>query len=86
MVKTLHFSTEIPANRELVLILPRDISTGHAEIVMQVSTEGQASAESTMGSLLRSEFRGIWKDRTDILDSAQFAVELRQRAWDRTGK
>ena len=37
----------------------------------------------TLGDLARSEFFGMWRDRTDIGDSAEFARRLREEAWSR---
>ena len=31
-----------------------------------------------------SEFFGMWRDRTDITDSAQFARDLRSEGWKRS--
>ncbi len=38
---------------------------------------------STAADLLNSEIFGMWADRTDIDDSAEFARNLRDRAWSR---
>jgi len=42
------------------------------------------SAPPTLGSLLNSEFFGMWSDRTDIADSVEFARELRAQGWHRS--
>lgn len=87
MVTTLNLSAEIPETRELRITLPADVPTGHAEIVLLVSTGvgsgGVGSGGSTLGDLAASEFAGIWADRADIGDSALFARHLRETAWNR---
>ncbi len=40
---------------------------------------------STARDLLKSEIFCMWSDRKNILDSAEFARELRERAWKRAG-
>lgn len=39
----------------------------------------------TAGELLKSDIIGMWKDRTDIKDSVEFARTLRERASRREG-
>jgi len=82
MVKTVAFSTEIPASRELRIKLPADVPAGSAAVVVTVSSLGPPAA-STFGSLLSSEFFGMWADRGEIEDSLKFAEELRRRGWER---
>lgn len=76
MVKTVNLNADIPPNRELHIALPADVPTGPAEIVVVVSSPTRPSA-STLGDLANSEFFGIWRDRSDIEDSFQFARTLR---------
>ena len=35
----------------------------------------------TFGDLLKSEFVGMWADRTDIVDRVEYAQKLREEAW-----
>jgi hypothetical protein len=51
-------------------------------------TKGKAAARypfSSAGRLLNSPLIGMWKDRTDIGDSVEFARKLRERASHRQG-
>jgi hypothetical protein len=80
MVKTVNLSAEIPLNRELHITLPADIAAGPAEIVLVVSSSVKPDA-STLGELADSEFFGMWGERSDIVDSVQFAQYLRSHAW-----
>jgi len=80
MVKAVNISAEIPPTRELHITLPSDVPTGPADIVVVVSSPAASNAP-TLGDLLHSEFFGMWRDRTDIKDSAQFARKLRSEAW-----
>jgi hypothetical protein len=82
MVKTINLNAEIPASRELHLTLPGDIPVGPAEIVVVVSSQA-LSGTSTLGELAKSEFCGIWADRSDIQDSTEFASQLRTESWKR---
>jgi hypothetical protein len=59
MVRTVNLNTHIPANRELHILLPADIPTGPAEIVLVVSSSVTSTA-STLGELADSEFFGMW--------------------------
>ena len=83
MVKTVNLSTDIPANRELRITLPADVPVGPAEIVLVVSSSNRAIGR-TLGDFGRSEFFGMWRDRSDITDSAQFARDLRSEGWKRS--
>jgi len=85
MVKRLNLSAEIPPNRELRITLPGDVPTGPAEIVVVVSSPARSSV-STLGDLANSEFFGMWRDRSDIEDSFQFARRLRSESWKRSAE
>jgi len=83
MVRTVNINTDIPSNRELHILLPADIPTGPAEIVLVVSSSAD-SAASTLGEFADSEFFGMWRDRADIKDSFEFARDLRSQGWKRS--
>jgi hypothetical protein len=84
VIKTVNLNAEIPPNRELHITLPGDILLGPAEIVLVVSSRTPEGG-STLGDLASSEFLGMWAERTDIRDSAEFARELRSEAWKHSG-
>jgi hypothetical protein len=83
MVKTLNLNTDIPVDRELRIVLPPDVPIGPAEIVLVVASSSPAPAR-TLGTLLHSEYFGMWRDRTDITDSLEFAQGLRDACWKRS--
>ena len=83
MVRTVNFNADILPNRELHILLPADVPTGPAEIVLIVSSPA-VSAASTLGELADSEFFGMWRDRADIKDSLEFARDLRSEGWKRS--
>ncbi len=85
MAHTLHFKTDIPTNRRLEIVLPKDVPAGEADVVVTVSPK-EHEPGSTASDLLSSEIFGMWSDREDIGDSAAFALELRKRAWKRSGE
>jgi hypothetical protein len=80
MVKTVTINAGIPANRELRITLPADVPIGSAAIVITVSPSGN-SAAATFNDLLNSEFFGMWRDRTDIGPSFEYARKLRAESW-----
>jgi hypothetical protein len=82
MVKTITLETNIPPDREIKITLPSDIPLGPADIVVVVAPHAAAEGH-TLGDLLASEFVGMWQDRDDIDDSADFARHLRETAWRR---
>jgi len=82
-MRTISLNAEIPDSRELHLNLPADVPVGPAEIVVVVSSRNEA-ALSTLGEFAESEFFGIWADREDIHDSAEFARQLRTGGWKRS--
>ena len=76
MVRTVSLNAEIPASRELHITLPADFPIGPAEMVLVVSSPAP-SGSGTLGDFVKSEFFGMWADRTDIEDSARFARQMR---------
>lgn len=82
MVRTLSVTADIPPSRELHLKLPADLPEGPADIVLVVSPS-QETHMPTFGDLRDSEFFGMWRDRTDIFDSIDFARHLRSEGWKR---
>jgi hypothetical protein len=82
MIKTVNLTAEVPLNRELHITLPADIPVGPADIVIVVSSPGHST--STLGQLADSEFFGMWRDRPDITNGAQFARDLRSKGWKRS--
>jgi hypothetical protein len=83
VVRTVSLNADIPPDRELRITLPADVPIGPAEIVLVVSSPG-SSAARTLGDFKDSEFFGMWRDRSDIVDSLQFARELRSEGWKRS--
>ncbi len=82
MVKTISLTVDVPPDREVRLVLPDDVPTGPAEVVVVIASHADV-AESTLGDLAKSEFFGMWRDRADIDDSAEFARRLRTTGWSR---
>ena len=83
MPKTISLTTVIPLDRSFHITLPADVPTGPAEVTLTVSV-AEDGPEQTLGDLAKSEFIGMWRDREDITDSAEFARHLRRQAWDRS--
>ncbi len=82
MIKTISLTADVPPDREVRIVLPDDVPLGPAEIVVVVASHA-AEGQSHLGDLARSEFFGMWRDRQDIGDSAEFARRLRNQAWSR---
>jgi hypothetical protein len=74
----------IPADRQLHISVPEDIPPGPAEIALIIAPEAPAERGMTAGDLLRSPLCGIWKDRSDIGDSIEYARSLRAKAEQRS--
>ena len=70
----------IPSDRQLRLVVPEDIPPGPAEVVLVIALDLQPKKGLTAGDLLRSPLCGIWKDRTDMGDSLEYARKLRTEA------
>ncbi len=83
MTRTLQLKTRIPDSREVMIRLPQDIPSGDARILVEIISEAP-SQERTLRDLGRSEYFGMWRDRSDIPDSVEFARELRETAWSRS--
>ncbi|MBI4515295.1 MAG: hypothetical protein HY699_05695 [Deltaproteobacteria bacterium] len=74
----------IPPDHRLVVELPPELPAGPAEVVVRV-LDTAAEKSGTGDELLASGLFGIWKDRSDIDDSVEFARRIRQRAERRHG-
>jgi hypothetical protein len=49
-------------------------------MVVVIVPEAQPEKRGTAGDLLRSPLFGVWKDRTDIVDTVEYARRLRAKA------
>jgi hypothetical protein len=79
-MKTIACKVVIPSDRQLHLVVPEDVPPGPAEVVLVIVPDIQPKKGLTAGDLLRSPLCGIWKDRTDIGDSLEYARKLRTEA------
>jgi hypothetical protein len=79
-MKTIACKVVIPSDRQLHLVVPEDVPSGPAEVVLVIAPDIQPEQGLTAGDLLRSPLCGIWKDRTDIGDSLAYARRLRTEA------
>lgn len=79
---TFTLRAHIPESRRVEVTLPPDVPLGDAEMVIVVAPT-ESIRRSTGRDLLESGIFGMWADRTDIADSAEFASELRELAWRR---
>jgi hypothetical protein len=83
-MRTITSKVVIPTDRQLHISVPEDVPPGPAEIVLVIVPETTAGKGQTAGELLRSPLFGIWKDRTDIGDSIEYARKLRAKAEQRS--
>jgi hypothetical protein len=82
-MKTIACKVVIPTGRQLHISVPEDVPLGPAEVVVIIVPEALPEKRGTAGDLLRSPLFGIWKERTDIGDSGQYARELRAKVEQR---
>ena len=82
MTHTLRLEATIPDDRRVAFTLPDEVPVGEAEVILVVVSKAERR-RSTGKDLLESEAFGMWRDRTDLGDSAEAARELRERAWKR---
>lgn len=79
-MRTITSKVVIPVDRQLRLSIPEDVPPGPAEIVLVIVPEPPPRKGLTAGELLCSPLFGIWRHRSDIGDSVEYAKELRARA------
>jgi hypothetical protein len=79
-MRSVTIKTTIPDDHRLVVDLPPDLPAGPAEVVVTPVPAEEARQAWTLGELLTSDLVGMWKDRTDIRVSLDFARQLRQEA------
>jgi hypothetical protein len=82
-MRTITSKVVIPTDRQLHISVPEDVPPGPAEIVLVIVPESTPGKGLTAGELLRSPLFGIWKGRTDIGDSVEYARILRAKAEQR---
>jgi hypothetical protein len=80
LMKAVVCKVVIQADRRLHISIPEDVPPGPAEIALIIAPEAPAERGMTAGDLLRSPLCGIWKDRSDIDDSIEYACLLRAQA------
>ena len=76
---------QITPDRQLRVKLPRDIAPGEVEVIVLHETPikpAQAPKRRTRRKVTHPAF-GLWANREDISDSAQFASQLRQQVQSR---
>jgi hypothetical protein len=75
----------ITPDRKLSVNLPEDIAPGEVEVILlhEAPTKPvKAPRHRPRHKEIHPAF-GIWADRTDIIDSARFAAQLRHRIQNR---
>jgi hypothetical protein len=82
-MKTIACKVVIPIDRQLKISVPEDVPHGPAEVVVVIVPESVGEKGGTAGDMLRSPLFGIWKYRTDIGDSVEYARKLRAKAEQR---
>lgn len=68
---------QITRDGKLVVQIPRDIATGAVEVIILHSASRSIKRRARRG--VKHPAFGIWAKRSDILDTASFAMQLRQR-------
>jgi hypothetical protein len=79
-MKAIACKVVIPSDRPLHLVVPENIPSGPAEVVLVIAPDIDPKKGLTVVDLLRSPLCGIWKDRTAIGDSLAYAPKLRTEA------
>jgi hypothetical protein len=82
-MRTITSKVVIPMDRQLQISVPEDVPPGPAGIVVVIVPETVSGNRLTAGELLRSPLFGLWKDRTAIGDSVEYARKLRAKAEQR---
>lgn len=80
MNEVIHVQTTVERDGEVhVANLP--VKQGQlVELSIRIASETTAGSGLTAHELLTSDLIGMWKDRTDIDDSATYARKLREQA------
>ncbi len=74
---------QITPNRQLIVDVPRDISPGAVEVILLHAAPAKATKRQTRRRAAHPAF-GLWARRTDLIDSAEYAAQLRQKVEQRT--
>jgi len=94
MAHTIRFDARIGKSRKVEVTLPPDVPLGDAEVTLVVVPKKER-VRARKEAATNEEFRpiqelidtgaaGIWAGRKDIADGAEYARELRRRAWKRS--
>jgi hypothetical protein len=68
---------QITSNRKLIVELPRDLEPGAVEVILLRETP--AKVVKPARRLAAHPAFGLWAKRTDVIDSADYAAQLRQQ-------
>ena len=68
---------QITANRKLIVEIPGDMAPGAVEVIVLHDAPVKA-AKVTRRKTAHPAF-GLWAARTDLIDSADYAAQLRQQ-------
>lgn len=82
MKTRLILETVIPADHKLQIEIPSDVPSGPAVIAVEIASAERPEIQKpylTAEELLNSPILGMWADRADIHDSAEFVRELRAK-------
>ncbi len=81
MIETLSTQVNITPDRTLRLTLPASVPIGPAEVIVVVApVKADEPANGTANDLAASPLFGLWRERTDLPDSATYARRLRAQA------
>jgi len=68
---------KITSNRKLVVEIPQDIAPGAVEVILLYDAPRKATKASSR-KIAHPGF-GLWAKRADLIDSADYAAQLRQQ-------
>lgn len=82
-MQAIRLKRTIKKNGELHLTNLSVVEGQHVELLLLFTSNTKATTSKkqlTARQLLHSNLMGMWKDRTDITDSAEYAHQLREQA------
>lgn len=73
----------VTADRQLIVTMPDEIAPGAVEVIVLHEKPNRAPRRRTKGRATHPAF-GLWANRKDIADSADYAAALRQQLQSRS--
>jgi hypothetical protein len=76
---------KITSSRKLIVEIPHDLTPGSVEVILLQDAPAKV-AKKPLHRIASHPAFGLWTDRADVIDSADYAAQLRQQLEQRSDR